>query len=205
VSAGYIYVLAFANGTVKVGRTRNVDQRLGAHKSDARKYGIAVTDQWMSPCHLEWFENEERLKKIAASLGGTARSKEYFGGVDFAAIVAEAQHLFFTPPPSTPDESASVAPTHSRSNENAPFRSMRLGTLAERERTAELEARYEEMTYEGLRLLRKVPFKPEDLRAAGADRTSPDAVVLTDLADLMEAQMSYEAVMNRFIDRAHLT
>lgn len=97
-AAGYIYVLAFDNGTVKVGRTQNTDQRLNSHKSDAGKFGVTLTDHWVSPPHTEWMRNEDELKKIAAGLGGTVRRKEYFSGVDYATLAAAAEQLTFTPP-----------------------------------------------------------------------------------------------------------
>jgi hypothetical protein len=98
MSAGCVYVLAFDNGTVKVGKTQNVGQRLNAHKSDARKFALTVTGEWVSPVHVEWNANENALKGIAASLGGTAVRPEYFSGVGFAAVVEEARGLPFTPP-----------------------------------------------------------------------------------------------------------
>jgi hypothetical protein len=107
VNPGYVYVLAFDGGTVKVGRTQDTGKRLNAHKSDAGKFGLTVTDHWLSPPHTEWRENEETLKKIAASLGGTAHRKEYFSGADFAAIVDEARKLPFTEPPDTAAQTAS--------------------------------------------------------------------------------------------------
>lgn len=98
MSAGYVYVLAFTNGTVKVGRTQDTGKRLNAHKSDARKFGLTVTDEWVSPLHTEWLENEADLKVLAASLGGTPLRQEYFKGVEFAAVAEKARELTFTPP-----------------------------------------------------------------------------------------------------------
>ena len=98
MNAGYVYVLAFDNGTVKVGRTQNTSQRLSAHKSEAGKFGVTLTDHWVSPPHTEWMRNEDKLKAIAAGLGGTVHRREYFRGVDYAEVLAAAEQLTFTPP-----------------------------------------------------------------------------------------------------------
>lgn len=113
MNAGHVYVLAFDNGTVKVGQTQNASQRLNTHKSLARSLGLAVTDEWVSPLHVGWRTNEDALKAIAASLGGTPTSPEYFGGVDFAAVVEKAQELTFTTP------EADTTPEHGTAESDA--------------------------------------------------------------------------------------
>jgi hypothetical protein len=95
---GYVYVVAFSHGTVKVGQTANIGSRISTHKCNARSFGVTVTDWWASPVHAEWQQNEEALKVIARNLGGTPTSPEYFTGVDFAALVNEAGKLPFTVP-----------------------------------------------------------------------------------------------------------
>ena len=105
MNPGYVYVLAFDDGAVKVGRTQNSQQRLKTHRSRARRYGRTVTDSWTSPLHLEWEMNEDTLKVIAAKCGGTPRSPEFFTGADYAAIVIKADRLPFTPPADEATES----------------------------------------------------------------------------------------------------
>lgn len=98
MSAGYVYALAFDSGGVKVGRTQNIKRRLRTHRCNARRFGLTVTNEWASPLHLEWNVNEETLKRLAAKLGGTPLSPEYFNGTDYAALVSTAATLPFTPP-----------------------------------------------------------------------------------------------------------
>jgi|SRR6266704_2487262 len=98
MNAGHVYVVAFDNGIVKVGRTQNLANRLRSHKGDGRKFGIALTDSWTSPLHVEWETNEETLKKIAVRHGGTPTCAEYFIGADYALVAAAAARLPFTPP-----------------------------------------------------------------------------------------------------------
>ena len=95
---GHVYVLGFSNGCVKVGRTQNTSQRLGAHKSMAGKFGLTITDEWLSPQHAEWLQNEDALKGIAAELGGTVAGKEYYSGITFTAVAEKALGLPFTTP-----------------------------------------------------------------------------------------------------------
>lgn len=99
VDYGHIYVLAFDNGTVKVGRTQDVRQRLGAHRSGARKFGLTIAREWVSPCHAEWRQNEDGLKALAVTLGGIPLSAEYFKDVDFDALAARALELPYTARP----------------------------------------------------------------------------------------------------------
>jgi hypothetical protein len=99
MNAGYIYVLVFGNGTVKIGRTQNPKRRMWALKSEARKYGTVVAGSWVSPLHVEWELNEDTLKVIATRHGGTPVSPEYFNGADYPAIVTAATtRLPFTRP-----------------------------------------------------------------------------------------------------------
>jgi hypothetical protein len=104
---GYVYVIAFSNGVVKVGRTQAAGNRLGEHRRAARSFGISIEAQWESPHHHGWVENEQALMRFAVELGGTPTTPEYFTGVDFDALVAKASELPFPAPES--DESASPA------------------------------------------------------------------------------------------------
>lgn len=98
MNAGHVYVIAFDNGIVKVGRTQDLPNRLRTHKGDGRKFGITVTDSWASPLHVEWEMNEETLKEIAVTHGGTPTCAEYFNGADYALAAAAAARLPFTSP-----------------------------------------------------------------------------------------------------------
>jgi hypothetical protein len=106
MNAGYVYVLAFDSGGVKVGRTQNKQNRLRTHKRNARTFGITITDSWVSPLHVEWCLNEDTLKALGTKHGGTPVTPEYFRGADYAAIVKTAERLPFTPP----DEAAADGP-----------------------------------------------------------------------------------------------
>ncbi len=102
---GYVYVIAFSNALVKVGKTRHARARLGDHRKDARMFGQTLTDCWVSPVHDCWEENEQALMTLAGGLGGVPLSPEYFNGVSFDALVAKARDLPF-PAPTEPEPSA---------------------------------------------------------------------------------------------------
>lgn len=93
---GYIYVLEFSNGTIKVGRTKNPRGRFATHKRSSNTFGIGLDRWWFSRLHNQWQENEEKLIGLARQLG-TAHgdSSEYFAGIDFYTLVQKAEHLQF--------------------------------------------------------------------------------------------------------------
>jgi hypothetical protein len=98
MNSGHVYVIAFDNGTLKVGRSQDMGARLKTHEQAARGFGLRVTDRWSSPEHNGWIENESALKRLAEGLGGIRRSDEWFAGVDFGELVAKAADLKFPEP-----------------------------------------------------------------------------------------------------------
>ena len=98
MNAGHIYVLAFGDGIVKVGRTQHPRRRMSAFRWIARKFGTVIADSWISPLHAESDLNEDTLKALAVKHGGMPISPEYFAGADYDAIVRAALGLPFTPP-----------------------------------------------------------------------------------------------------------
>lgn len=87
--AGYIYVIGFANGVVKIGRTRNPKNRLQAHATNLGSVS-PIQEQWVSPMHVEWVRNENSLRSL---LGGRE-----IAVADIAAVLAHAQALTFSAP-----------------------------------------------------------------------------------------------------------
>jgi hypothetical protein len=110
MSGGYVYVIEFGNGTVKVGHTRAIANRLNTHERTARSFGLKVSRCWESPCHDGWLENERELMRLARELGGVPTTPEYFNGVSFDALVEKAGELPFPAPASAPAVVEAVAP-----------------------------------------------------------------------------------------------
>lgn len=98
MNAGYVYVIAFDSGLIKVGQTKNARTRFNTHQRTARSFGLTVADRWESPLHVGWLENERALKRIASELGGKPTTPEYFSGVSFGALTEKARDLPFEPP-----------------------------------------------------------------------------------------------------------
>ena len=189
MNAGHVYVLAFDNGTVKVGQTQNATRRVSTHKSTARGFGLTVTDEWVSPLHAGWRANEDALKAIAAGLGGTPTSQEYFSGVDFAAVVEKAQALTFAAPEPEPS-----APSPAQATERLP--QMSAHERAIRNAADELAARMLLDEVEAARALIDEGGSPD------FGRDGPAAVRLGIIMQLIldqeaEVRPVYEAVVRR--------
>lgn len=90
---GYLYVVGFDNGLVKVGRTSNPKVRLSTIKGAARTHGATVVSNWLSPLHLSFKPNEKALIQAIREAGGSSAQREYFRGVAFDRAVAEASVL----------------------------------------------------------------------------------------------------------------
>ncbi|WP_280499418.1 GIY-YIG nuclease family protein [Nocardia cyriacigeorgica] len=93
---GYVYVLGFDNGTVKVGNTTNPGRRIGSHDSNARKYGNRITDWWLSPPHQTYVDNESELIRTVGTWASGVEGREYFQGCGFDDVVHVAKKLPFT-------------------------------------------------------------------------------------------------------------
>ncbi len=91
---GYVYVIRFDTGVVKVGQTLNPGNRLPDHRADAAAFGVTVTDFWISPSHINFRDNETRL--INACVQVSRRSRvEYFHNLAFDQAVGFATELTF--------------------------------------------------------------------------------------------------------------
>lgn len=97
---GWIYVIEFSSGTVKVGCTgRNGaptgQRRIDQHRREAARHGVTITRQWLSPPHSAWEANERALIEHCLDAGSTrvGGSNEYFTSLDFDQAAAFAAHL----------------------------------------------------------------------------------------------------------------
>ncbi|MET7795691.1 hypothetical protein [Streptomyces decoyicus] len=105
VMEGYVYVVGFQSGLVKVGMSGKPKIRLSKYVKDGIIHGNPVTQTWLSPPHMQHVANESRLIKYCASRGllATGRERgEYFTGLDFDTVRAFAQSLEF--PRFSPEE-----------------------------------------------------------------------------------------------------
>jgi hypothetical protein len=87
---GYLYVVEFSDGTVKVGKTSNQPKkRIGQHKSAASSFGLSMARSWESERHDRHSDTEAAL---LAALRGQLPSRnggEFFqGGFEIAVDAA---------------------------------------------------------------------------------------------------------------------
>lgn len=92
---GYVYVIGFESGVVKVGHTVDPRTRLSGIVGAARTFGDAYTGSWLSPRHLTYKKNERALIDAVKAAGGRSNQREYFTGVTFACAVSLAQALTY--------------------------------------------------------------------------------------------------------------
>lgn len=98
---GFLYVIKFSTGTIKVGQTRDLCRRLGEHWRDSSAYDVAIVNYWYSEPHANYLDNEVVLINGCRDLGNRAR-REYFHGADFDAVVQIAAQLPRVPDAPTP-------------------------------------------------------------------------------------------------------
>lgn len=104
VFEGYIYVVEFDTGVVKVGQTLNPAKRLPTHRAEAAAFGVTVTNYWISPHHITHRDNETRLINACVRVSTRTR-REYFHDVPFRTAVGFASRLTY---PSRSDNGTSV-------------------------------------------------------------------------------------------------
>lgn len=89
---GYLYVVEFSTGYVKVGYTEDPKTRLGNHRNEAAAFGVHVTNYWISVPHSNFQANERRLINQCEKVSPRTR-KEYFHTVGYARAVEFASSL----------------------------------------------------------------------------------------------------------------
>lgn len=91
---GFIYVVMFSTGTVKVGCTTDPANRILTHYSKALAYGVTTYAYWVSPSHVNYRENEAELINFCSHVSWRSRN-EYFHEVTYNRAVIYAHGLPF--------------------------------------------------------------------------------------------------------------
>lgn len=89
---GCIYVIAFDDGSLKVGKTRRPKARLSTHFNKAHEHGVAVLDLWVSDPHIEYADNENLLIDDLRARA-EVRVRETFTGTGFSEAARFASAL----------------------------------------------------------------------------------------------------------------
>ena len=91
---GYVYVVGFSTGSVKVGMSEDPQVRLETHRAKASAFGVHVTNYWVSPSHVNFKDNETRLINQCLKVSTRSR-KEYFHEVGYDRAVQFANALTY--------------------------------------------------------------------------------------------------------------
>ncbi len=89
---GYLYVVAFDTGVIKVGQTCEPRRRIYDHRRNGEAFGARITNLWVSDPHRNYATNEALLLARCAAIGTRLKS-EYFRGVPFRTAVWLASRL----------------------------------------------------------------------------------------------------------------
>lgn len=90
---GYLYVLEFETGSIKVGQTTDAARRVYEHCRDAWAYNVVMTNVWISKPHEGYLTNEVALIAAVSEFGGERAKREYFHDADFDKCVQLAESL----------------------------------------------------------------------------------------------------------------
>ncbi|MCW2901184.1 MAG: putative DNA-binding protein [Streptosporangiaceae bacterium] len=91
---GYIYVIEFSFGVVKVGKTNSPRLRIRAHERDVGRFGGSIARAWLSFAHHGYSSSESELIRATSELGTQlVESAEYFRDCSFEAVVNLAAHI----------------------------------------------------------------------------------------------------------------
>jgi predicted GIY-YIG superfamily endonuclease len=91
---GYLYVIEFADGMVKVGITNHPASRTSAHSGYAKKLGTTLGRVWFSEAHRDHARSEERLITAMVAISADRHRDEYFTGVTFEQARGIAETIF---------------------------------------------------------------------------------------------------------------
>lgn len=94
---GYVYVLEFSSGVVKVGRTKRLEKRLGQHAQAAQVQRQRVQRSWVSPRHADYADSEQKLIDFCAGRWSLTSGSEYFADADYDEIAQFASILTRAP------------------------------------------------------------------------------------------------------------
>lgn len=96
--AGWVYVVEFSDGSMKVGRGSSVAARMAEHARDAKNFGVEIVETWRAfvddPTTEEWWLIE-RAKAWGAR---TRNGREWFNDSVFDALVREGDTRFGVSP-----------------------------------------------------------------------------------------------------------
>jgi len=92
IAQGFVYVVEFTSGVIKVGKTADPAQRIANHTHLARVHGGDVRRSWISEEHYFCGRTERELIEYCTRVGELVAGREYFRA-DFRAVRTRASLL----------------------------------------------------------------------------------------------------------------
>jgi hypothetical protein len=89
---------------VKIGSTQSPRERARNHRADAARYGLTITDAWLSPAHADHRRTEVALLAELPKLG--RRLAHEYVAAPFAEVVAAAQRLDYETVPTVEQQAS---------------------------------------------------------------------------------------------------
>lgn len=86
---GYLYVIEFDTGTIKIGQTRNPKRRLAEHRRNAAAFGVSISRYWFSAPHGDYLRTEAELI-IDCAVFSRYSKREYFHEINWSEAVDDA-------------------------------------------------------------------------------------------------------------------
>lgn len=93
---GELYLIQYATGVVKVGRSSVVGRRIEDHRRTAHALGVAIGHTWQSRTHCGHSQTETELIRLCRKFSPTqkgSRRGEYFTALDFDFGCMLADHV----------------------------------------------------------------------------------------------------------------
>lgn len=90
---GYVYLILFSSGAIKVGHTQNPATRMKSHAATARAHGVEIAAHWVSQPITNSRQNERRLIDFCNSRFIPVNDGEYFSGADTSDVLAFVETL----------------------------------------------------------------------------------------------------------------
>ncbi|MFJ1539366.1 GIY-YIG nuclease family protein [Micromonospora chalcea] len=90
---GYVYLLLFDSGVLKVGWSSSPQSRIKSHQFHAAPFGVALSRVWVSSQIESPAMVERELLCAASAMAQRTTAREWFHGVDFDVLAREAVAL----------------------------------------------------------------------------------------------------------------
>lgn len=85
--SGFVYIVVYQDGMIKIGITINPKRRLYQHAHAAKVHGNPVLDTWVSQRLIGYEDVETLALEWARAHCSSSPSREYFHGISYASAI----------------------------------------------------------------------------------------------------------------------